>query len=42
MYIKNIEHIKNNENKGVGVRLIKNGTWSFCSITNPNWIHLMR
>ena len=31
-----IEHIKNNENKGVGVRLIKNGTWSFCSITNPN------
>ena len=33
---KNIEHIKNNENKGVGVRLIKNGTWSFCSITNPN------
>ena len=33
---KDIEHIKNNENKGVGVRLIKNGTWSFCSITNPN------
>ena len=31
-----IEHIKNNEDKGVGVRLIKNGTWSFCSITNPN------
>ena len=31
-----IEHITNNENKGVGVRLIKNGTWSFCSITNPN------
>ena len=31
-----IEHIKNNESKGVGVRLIKNGTWSFCSITNPN------
>ncbi|MDA9235789.1 TldD/PmbA family protein [bacterium] len=33
---KDIEHIINNENKGVGVRLIKNGTWSFCSITNPN------
>ncbi len=33
---KDIEHIKNNESKGVGVRLIKNGTWSFCSITNPN------
>ena len=31
-----IEYIKNNENKGIGVRLIKNGTWSFCSITNPN------
>lgn len=31
-----IEHIADNENKGVGVRLIKNGTWSFCSITNPN------
>ena len=31
-----IEHIKNNEDKGIGVRLIKNGTWSFCSITNPN------
>ena len=31
-----IEHITDNENKGVGVRLIKNGTWSFCSITNPN------
>ena len=31
-----IEHITDNKNKGVGVRLIKNGTWSFCSITNPN------
>ena len=31
-----IEHIKNNEDKGIGVRLIRNGTWSFCSITNPN------
>jgi len=31
-----IEYIKNNEDKGVGIRLIKNGAWSFCSITNPN------
>ena len=31
-----IEHIRNSEDKGIGVRLIKNGSWSFCSITNPN------
>jgi TldD protein len=31
-----IEHIRNNEDRGIGVRLIKNGSWSFCSITNPN------
>ena len=30
------EHIRNSEDKGIGVRLIKNGSWSFCSITNPN------
>ena len=30
-----IEHIRNSEDKGIGVRLIKNGSWSFCSITNP-------
>jgi TldD protein len=30
-----IEHIRNSEDKGIGVRLIKNGVWSFCSITNP-------
>lgn len=32
---KEIEHIRNSEDKGIGVRLIKNGAWSFCSITNP-------
>ena len=32
---KQIEHIRNSEDKGVGVRLIKNGAWGFCSITNP-------
>ena len=31
-----IMYIRNNEDKGIGVRLIKNGTWSFCSVTNPN------
>ena len=31
-----IEHIRNNSDKGIGIRLIKNGSWSFCSITNPN------
>ena len=31
-----IEYIRNNEDKGIGVRLIKNGSWGFCSITNPN------
>ena len=30
-----IEHIRNSEDIGIGVRLIKNGAWSFCSITNP-------
>jgi TldD protein len=30
-----IEHIRNSEDKGIGIRLIKNGAWSFCSITNP-------
>jgi TldD protein len=31
-----IEYIRNSEDKGIGVRLIKNGSWSFCSVTNPN------
>ena len=30
-----IEHIKTNNDKGIGIRIIKNGVWSFCSITNP-------
>ena len=30
-----IENIRNSEDKGIGIRLIKNGSWSFCSITNP-------
>jgi len=31
-----VEHIKTNNDKGIGIRLIKKGTWGFCSITNPN------
>ena len=30
-----IDHIRTNEDKGIGIRIIKNGVWSFCSITNP-------
>ncbi|MCV0392483.1 MAG: TldD/PmbA family protein [Nitrosopumilus sp.] len=30
-----IEHSKIVHDKGIGIRLIKNGMWSFCSITNP-------
>lgn len=37
-----IEHIRNLEDKGIGVRLIKNGAWSFCSITNPNSFNDMK
>ena len=31
-----IEHVRNNNDSGIGIRLVKDGTWSFCSITNPN------
>jgi len=30
-----IEHIRNSEDKGIGVRLTKNGSVNLCSITNP-------
>ena len=30
-----IEHIRTNNDFGIGIRLIKNGSWSFFSITNP-------
>jgi len=30
------EHVRNNNDVGIGIRLVKEGTWSFCSITNPN------
>jgi len=31
-----IEYVRNNNDSGIGIRLVKEGTWSFCSITNPN------
>ena len=31
-----VEHVRNNNDAGIGIRLVKEGTWSFCSITNPN------
>ena len=32
---KQIEHIKTNTDQGIGIRIAHNGTWRFCSITNP-------
>lgn len=31
-----IEYVRSNNDKGIGIRLVKQGSWSFCSITNPN------
>jgi TldD protein len=31
-----VEHVRNNNDAGIGIRLVKDGTWSFCSITNPD------
>ena len=31
-----IEYVENNNDKGIGIRLVKQGAWSFFSITNPN------
>jgi len=30
-----IEYVKTNKDEGIGIRLIKDGVWGFCSITNP-------
>lgn len=29
------EHVRSSSDAGIGIRLVKDGTWSFCSITNP-------
>ena len=30
-----IENVRNSTDEGIGIRLVKHGTWAFCSITNP-------
>ena len=30
-----IEHVRINDYKGIGIRIIKDNVWKFCSITNP-------
>jgi TldD protein len=30
-----IEHVRTNDDRGIGIRMIKNNVWSFCSVTNP-------
>ena len=37
-----IEHIRTNDEKGIGIRLVKNGVWGFCSITNPQSIEQIK
>ena len=32
---KEIEFIKEKKDRGIGIRILKNNTWFFCSITNP-------
>jgi len=33
-----IEYVRTNKDEGIGIRLVKEGVWSFCSITNPKSI----
>ncbi len=37
-----IEHTRTNEDKGIGIKIAKNGVWSFCSITNPQSFNQIR
>ncbi|MEX0862386.1 TldD/PmbA family protein [Nitrosopumilus sp.] len=30
-----IEHVRTGEDKGIGIRILKDNIWRFCSITNP-------
>jgi TldD protein len=30
-----IEHVRINDDRGIGIRIIKDNVWNFCSITNP-------
>ncbi len=37
-----IEYVRTNKDEGIGVRLVKEGVWSICSITNPKSIEQMK
>jgi len=37
-----IEYVRTNKDEGIGIRLIKEGVWSFCSITNPKSIEQIK
>jgi TldD protein len=37
-----IEHVRTNNDIGIGIRLVKEGAWSFCSITNPNSVEQIK
>jgi len=30
-----VEYVRINDDRGIGIRIIKDNVWSFCSITNP-------
>ena len=30
-----VEHVRDNSDKGIGIRILKNGAWGFCSVSNP-------
>ncbi len=32
---KQIDHVRTNNDRGIGIRIVKNGIWRFASITNP-------
>ena len=32
---KEVEYVKTNKDSGIGIRLVRDGAWGFCSITNP-------
>ncbi len=36
------EHVRTNKDVGIGIRLVREGVWSFCSITNPNSVEQIK
>jgi TldD protein len=37
-----IEFVRTNKDKGIGIRIIKKGVWGFCSFTNPKSIEQIK